>query len=722
MKLDGVLRAVAVAALLACGTVQAALITIVNLDAPGEGFNDTTPAAPEGGNAGTTLGQQRFNLFQAAAAVWAGTLQSNIDIKVGAQFNPLTCSQTSAVLGSAGPTAVDRDFPGAPLANTWYHIALAEALANGNRNGVNNEINATFNSSIDTGCFGNPPRRWWYGTNPGIPPAANTVSLFPVVLHELGHGLGFSTLVCVSAAGCGAPAPQQGSLFDGRNDSWVPLLRDVSQGLNWSAMTDAQRVTSMTNDPNLVWNGAQVTAAIPTFAPTGAGVNGAGVNARMRMNAPNPVVPGSSVSHFTSAAANPDLLMEPSLSTGLFNQTDMTVPLFRDIGWQILGGAANQPPVITRPAAISVTEDVASSITGISFADPDIGGGNLTATFSVGAGTFNNPGCAGVTSGGTASARTLTGTLSNLNSCLGAGSFLYTTAADATTSVNMTVTANDNGNTGTGGAQSDVEIVSLNITAVNDPPVNTVPASIAVTEDVATGLTGISFADVDIAAGVIMVTLDVPSGGIDSPVCAGVGVAGSATSRRLTGTLAQINACFGGANRPRFTTAPNAAANVQLTVTSNDNGNTGTGNVGIDSDPLTLAVSAVNDAPIVTLPASIPIAVPGITPLGGIVVADVDSAGGNVTATLAVLSGTLSATAAGGVAVAGSSTASVVLTGTIANLAAFLGSSSVSYTAGGNTTLTVTLNDLGNTGSGGPQSTVVMTPLLREILFANSFE
>ncbi len=721
-------RSAALAAILVlAGPAQAATITIVTNDGPGEGFNDPTVVAPEGGNPGTTLGQQRLNVFQAAASVWAATLQSNIAIKVGARFDPQTCSQFSAVLGSAGPNGVVRDFPGAPLASTWYHIALGESLASSNFNMTSVEINATFNSAIDTGCFGNPPRRWWYGTSPAIPPAANTVALFPVVLHELGHGLGFSTQVCVVAAGCGPQGNEgsipQGSLLQGFNDSWVPLLRDVSQALNWSAMTNAQRATSMTNDPNLVWTGAQVTAAIPTFAPTGAGVNGAGANARMRMNAPSPVVPGSSVSHFTSAAANPDLLMEPSLSTGLFNQTDMTVPLLRDIGWQIMGGAANQPPVITRPASIQVTEDVASNITGISFTDPDIGGGNLTATFSVGAGSFNSPGCANVTSGGTASARTLTGTLGNLNACLASGLLRYTTAQDATASVTLTVTANDNGNTGSGGAQSDTEMVTLNITAVNDPPVNNVPASITVTEDVATGLAGISFTDVDSGTGFLMVTLAVPSGSVDAMTCSGVGVSGSASSRRFTGNLTQLNACFASAaNRPRFTTAPNATANVTLTVSTTDNGNTGTGSFGNDSDTVTLNVSAVNDAPELALPASIAIQMTGATPLTGIGVADVDAGNADVRLTLTVPLGTLTATAGGGVTVTGSGTPTLLLAGTIAELNAFLAAGSARYVAGGETMLTLTLSDLGATGSGGPMTATGSVPLIAAALFADGFE
>ena len=97
---------------------NAATIVIVNNDGPNEGFNDTTPAAPVGGNPGTTVGQQRLNVFQEAANIWGGLLPSTVTIRVLAQFDPQTCTSTSAVLGSAGPISVDRDFPGANVPAT----------------------------------------------------------------------------------------------------------------------------------------------------------------------------------------------------------------------------------------------------------------------------------------------------------------------------------------------------------------------------------------------------------------------------------------------------------------------------------------------------------------------------------------------------------------------------------------------------------------------------
>ena len=95
---------------------RATTFVVINNDSAGVGFNDTTPAAPVGGNPGTTIGAQRLNAFQFAANVWGALVSSNVTIQVGASFSPLTCSSTSAILGSAGPVTFLRDFTGAPVA------------------------------------------------------------------------------------------------------------------------------------------------------------------------------------------------------------------------------------------------------------------------------------------------------------------------------------------------------------------------------------------------------------------------------------------------------------------------------------------------------------------------------------------------------------------------------------------------------------------------------
>jgi hypothetical protein len=141
-----------------------------------------------GGNPGTTLGAQRLYIFQYAADIWSRVLPSSVTIVVRAQFAAQTCTATSATLGSAGTTTIHANFAGAPLANYWYNQALANKYF-GSDLSVQPDINATFNLSIDAGCFG-PGQVWYYGTD-GL--EGTNIELLPVVLHEIGHGLGFQT-------------------------------------------------------------------------------------------------------------------------------------------------------------------------------------------------------------------------------------------------------------------------------------------------------------------------------------------------------------------------------------------------------------------------------------------------------------------------------------------------------------------------------------------------
>jgi PA domain-containing protein/flagellar hook capping protein FlgD len=233
------------------GVSHATTITIVNQDGPNEGFNDPTPAAPVGGNPGTTVGAQRLFVFQRAADIWEAILPSNIEIRVQAQFNALSCTATSGVLGSAGAVNVVRDFPTAPLAAHWYHVALGNKLANTDLVPGSNDISAQFNSSVgQTGCL--ETTSWYYGVDGN---AGSKIDLLSTVLHELGHGLGFSTTTSGST----------GAILSGFPHVWDHFLLDNTNGLVWDQMSSAQRVASANACTHLVWAGSYVEQQAPAF-------------------------------------------------------------------------------------------------------------------------------------------------------------------------------------------------------------------------------------------------------------------------------------------------------------------------------------------------------------------------------------------------------------------------------------------------------------------------
>ncbi len=240
------------AALLAFAVpANAATIVIVNNDGPGEGFNDPTPVAPVGGNPATTLGGQRLFIFQYAANIWGGILQSGVTIQVRSQFNPQTCNATSAVLGSAGPVTAHRDFAGADYAGTYYHQALANKLAGTDLAPADPDINATFNLTLDSGtCLGGAT--WYYGIDGN---EGSDVELLPVLLHELGHGLGFSTLT----------NGVTGNFFNGYPSVFDRFLLNDQTGLHWYQMTTTQRQVSAINTDHLVWDGPNVFNAAQSY-------------------------------------------------------------------------------------------------------------------------------------------------------------------------------------------------------------------------------------------------------------------------------------------------------------------------------------------------------------------------------------------------------------------------------------------------------------------------
>lgn len=376
--------------------------------------------------------------------------------------------------------------------------------------------------------------------------------------------------------------------------------------------------------------------------------------------------------------------------------------------------SVNESPVITTPASLAVTEDVASALTGVSFSDVDAGSSVVTATFSVGSGTLAGTSGAGVTvSGSGTGALTLTGTVANINAFIAAGNLAFTTAANATSNVTLTVGINDGGNTGSGGAQTDSETVTLQVAAVNDAPVISAPASINVDEDVSTALTGISFADVDAGGSAVTVSLSVASGTLSAISGAGVTVSGSGgNSLTLSGNIADINA-FVAASQLSFLTASNDTSNVVLTIQVEDFGNTGNGGSKTDITTVTLVATAENDAPVNSVPPAQAVDQDAVLVFSAgngnlISISDVDAGSGNVRVALTATNGLLTLGGTTGLSfITGDGTADATMTfeGALTDINLALNGMSFLPTGGynGPASLQIASNDLGLSGSGGNQ-------------------
>lgn len=274
--------------------------------------------------------QAAHDAFEAAVQVWETRIVSSQVIHVNASWKPLG----SGILGSAGPN-------GFYLVNGLvYPAALAEARCSCERSSVPVEISANFSSAF-TG--------WYLGTDGNAP--FNKYDFFTVVMHELGHGLGF-----MSSFGVVKQNNVQKGIW-GFTDGGSTIYGLPFDFAEWTTATDGKKLTDGSTFAN-------PSAALLTQLTDG-GVYFGGTNAvavyggRVPLYAPSPWNAGSSNSHlneFTFPPGTQNALMTPSLSNGevIHEPGPLTLAIFRDIGWTTSdsGGTGDStPPVVDAPIA-----------------------------------------------------------------------------------------------------------------------------------------------------------------------------------------------------------------------------------------------------------------------------------------------------------------------------------------------------------------------------------
>ncbi len=244
--------------------------------------------------------------FQHATDIWSTIVKSKVTIIVDACWATLP----TGVLGSARADNFWRDFDEAPMANTWYPSAIANALVGEDIDPKRSDIIATFN---------NQGFDWYFGTDGN--PGANQFDFPSVILHEIGHGMGFAGSMVV--------------LNDGRGLWGLTLNLDNAFPFSYDRFTRNGGLFLVTAYPNLSANLATaLTSENIRFSGSGATSGNGGTNPELF--APSSWIQGTSYSHLDlSFGTTPDALMIGFLSRGvaIHDLGPISRGLINDVGW-----------------------------------------------------------------------------------------------------------------------------------------------------------------------------------------------------------------------------------------------------------------------------------------------------------------------------------------------------------------------------------------------------
>ena len=292
-------------------------------------YNDEDPMEP--------WPQEAIDAFEFAANIWASHIDSPAPIEVEAEWSDLGgCDLMSGVtLGSAGPS-FGVTFGGSPIPNTVYPIGLFNALAGSDQFPSNSDISASFNRACDD--MGS--ELWYFGTDGNTP--AGKIDFVTVVLHELGHGLGFtgSAKVDDGAGGVECDGVSGNGCFNGTPNTFDRFTFDAST-------TGTSLLDTNTYPNNSATLGSVLTGSSVYFDATATTAANAGT--APPLYSPGSWQSGSSFSHLDESSYNgsPHALMTPSISTMEANHSPgaLTCGIFQDMGWPMGADCLSLLPV-----------------------------------------------------------------------------------------------------------------------------------------------------------------------------------------------------------------------------------------------------------------------------------------------------------------------------------------------------------------------------------------
>jgi hypothetical protein len=244
--------------------------------------------------------------FEEAVSIWEGILISKMPIRIKATWESISGS----TLAYTKATRIFRNVDKVPYKDVWYVGPLAEAISGKDLNDGDYDVEVNLNKNIN----------WSYSTNGAI--FTGRFDLITVVLHEIAHGLGFSSSMKLINDNTEGSWGQSGFpyIYDlYLENSKDILLTNTNSFLNPSA--ELQNVL-ISEDVYFQISNAKYVDNLP------------------KIYSPNPFKSGGSISHLDESAypiGSVNSLMSPSIHSAeaIHDPGELILSMMNQIGWPV---------------------------------------------------------------------------------------------------------------------------------------------------------------------------------------------------------------------------------------------------------------------------------------------------------------------------------------------------------------------------------------------------
>ena len=304
-----------------------------------------TPATPAGGatfditwlSGCQTPPAEAVTALDYAATLWGTWLSSTVPIEVTACWTPNLSGGDALATGM--PTKYVSNFPGAPLVDTAYPIALANALNGSDLYPAGVDMTLQFKSDVT----------WSFVLTPAhLTAPVDNEDFVAVALHELAHGLGF----------IGNMYEDYGVGFCGNGP--IGYLHPCPTPYDWFTVDSAGTtlLSYLPMDPYAL--AARLTGDAHFGGPNAITAYGGS----LKVYTPSTFIWGSSLSHLdqTTFQGSPNRLMTPSYSGVTRHPGPVTLAIFQDMGWLRADGVPNVvtsgPWIVGAGQVVTLTGDL----------------------------------------------------------------------------------------------------------------------------------------------------------------------------------------------------------------------------------------------------------------------------------------------------------------------------------------------------------------------------